>query len=202
MSESLCPPLYVCVYCVCICMCMHAHTHTLISLSHEILHWGHHSFMFYSESQYPDLTLILITHRCDVVSAKGTLKNEGFIVWHMGWMYNPSWRGNHGSRSVRCWWLGSLQMEKSGPQLSLGSSLFISSTVAAMGRVALIQGGSPLFIYTSVEIIPPPMCVLIGALFFFQVCDEKPINIFTYMFLTSCLPFMSKFLKSTSQVLL
>lgn len=38
--------------------------------------------MFYSESQYPDLTLILITHCCDAVSVKGTLKDEVFIVAH------------------------------------------------------------------------------------------------------------------------
>lgn len=52
--------------------------------------------MFYLESLYPDLPIILVTHHCDAMSEEGTFKKEGFIVHRMN---NPSWRGSHGNRS-------------------------------------------------------------------------------------------------------
>lgn len=182
-------------------MCVHVHTHTLISLSHEILHWGHHSFMFYSESQYPDLTLILITHRCDVVSAKGTL-NEGFIVAHglnvQSIVEGEPWKQEC---EVLMAWQSADGREWSTALPWLFSFYFISSCSHGQSCPHSGRVSPPHLHLCRNNPLDTHVCSHRGSKFF-QVCDEKPINLFTYMFLTSCLPFMSKFLKSTSQVLL
>lgn len=85
------------------------------------------------------------------MSAKDTLKDEVFIVAH-GLNVQSVMEGEPWKRE--CEVLMAWQSTDGREWPTALPWLFISSTVAATGRVVHIQGGSPLLIYTSVEITP------------------------------------------------